>query len=100
MRNFVACGAISTQRHLSRQSYPKFRATLHPASSHRPSSAALSEPMPSGLKLGSSVRHAAFGEGVIIDVEGSGMHARVQVQFESTGSKWLVLAYAKLEILN
>lgn len=30
MRNFVACGAISTQRHLSRQSYPKFRATLQP----------------------------------------------------------------------
>jgi DNA helicase-2/ATP-dependent DNA helicase PcrA len=37
-----------------------------------------------------------FGEGVIIDAEGSGNHARVHVQFENVGAKWLVLAYANL----
>ena len=71
-----------------------------PALSSRPPSVSFSEPIPGGLKLGSSVRHGSFGDGVIVDVEGSGLHARVQVQFESAGSKWLVLAYAKLEILN
>ena len=49
-----------------------------------------------GLKLGQRVRHAHFGEGVIIDYEGSGAHTRVQVNFENAGQKWLVLAYANL----
>ena len=48
------------------------------------------------LKLGQRVRHASFGDGVVIDAEGSGTHARVQVNFENAGAKWLVLAYAKL----
>ena len=48
------------------------------------------------LKLGQHVRHATFGEGVVIDAEGSGAHARVQVNFENAGAKWLVVAYANL----
>ena len=48
------------------------------------------------LKLGQRVRHATFGEGVVIDAEGSGAHARVQVNFENAGAKWLVVAYAHL----
>ena len=50
----------------------------------------------SPLKLGQRVRHATFGEGVVIDAEGSGAHARVQVNFENAGAKWLVVAYANL----
>ena len=49
-----------------------------------------------GLRLGQRVRHASFGEGVVVDVEGGGAHTRVQVNFEAAGSKWLVLAYANL----
>ena len=49
------------------------------------------------FRLGQSVSHATFGEGVIIQFEGSGAHGRVQVNFEREGSKWLVLAYAKLQ---
>ncbi|MCY1339609.1 DNA helicase II [compost metagenome] len=52
-----------------------------------------------GFNLGQAVRHALFGEGVILNFEGSGAHARVQVKFENEGSKWLMLAYAKLEAL-
>ncbi|WP_347259795.1 DNA helicase II [Rudaea sp.] len=51
------------------------------------------------LKLGQRVRHASFGEGVVMDAEGSGAHARVQVNFEDAGAKWLVLAYANLTAL-
>jgi DNA helicase-2/ATP-dependent DNA helicase PcrA len=50
-----------------------------------------------GFRLGQRVTHARFGEGVVLNVEGSGNHARVQVNFERAGSKWLVLAYANLE---
>ena len=50
-----------------------------------------------GISVGQNVRHPSFGTGYVTDVEGSGAHARVQVNFEEAGSKWLVLAYAKLE---
>ncbi|MDX1635595.1 MAG: DNA helicase II [Marinobacter sp.] len=49
-----------------------------------------------GLRLGQRVRHPKFGEGVVMNCEGSGHHARVQVNFDE-GAKWLVLAYAPLE---
>ena len=50
------------------------------------------------LRLGQSVRHPLFGEGTILNFEGAGAQARVQVNF-AEGSKWLMLAYAKLEAL-
>ncbi|MBP2845169.1 DNA helicase II [Dickeya oryzae] len=50
-----------------------------------------------GYKLGQRVRHARFGEGTIVNVEGSGEHCRIQVAFVGQGIKWLVAAYARLE---
>jgi DNA helicase-2/ATP-dependent DNA helicase PcrA len=52
-----------------------------------------------GFHLGQAVRHSLFGEGVILNFEGNGAQARVQVNFASEGSKWLMLSYAKLEAL-
>ncbi|MEH0834454.1 DNA helicase II [Pectobacterium cacticida] len=51
----------------------------------------------SGYTLGQRVRHAKFGEGTIVNLEGSGDHARLQVAFQGQGIKWLVAAYARLE---
>ena len=48
------------------------------------------------FKLGQLVKHAVFGEGVILNFEGAGAQARVQVNFPD-GSKWLMMGYAKLE---
>ncbi len=56
-------------------------------------------PLPGNMRLGGRVRHEKFGEGVVLNLEGQGEHARVQVNFEKLGSKWLVLAYAKLQTL-
>ena len=53
------------------------------------------EPPP--VKLGAQVRHSSFGTGTVTDYEGTGAHARVQVNFDDAGSKWLVLAYANLQ---
>lgn len=50
-----------------------------------------------GVRLGQRVNHASFGIGVVMDAEGQGAHARVQVNFERAGAKWLVLAYANLQ---
>ena len=46
--------------------------------------------------IGQNVRHAKFGEGVVLDFEGRGLDARVQVRFRAEGTKWLALQYAKL----
>jgi DNA helicase II / ATP-dependent DNA helicase PcrA len=53
-----------------------------------------------GVRLGQRVRHGSFGEGIVLNSEGSGSHARVEVKFEhEPKSKWLVVAYANLELM-
>ena len=49
------------------------------------------------FRLGQRVVHARFGEGVVLNLEGHGSHARIQVNFQAAGSKWLVVAYANLQ---
>ncbi len=49
------------------------------------------------VKLGQRVFHQKFGEGIVLNYEGQGRHARVQVNFEMAGSKWLVMEYANLQ---
>jgi DNA helicase-2/ATP-dependent DNA helicase PcrA len=60
-------------------------------------SIAQAEAQSAGVRLGQRVKHGKFGEGTILDLEGQGSHARVQVNFERQGTKWLMLAYANLE---
>ena len=52
------------------------------------------------ISLGQRVAHGKFGEGVVLNYEGQGSNARVQVNFDAAGSKWLVLSYAKLKVLG
>jgi len=66
---------------------------------YRRNSRELIEEPGSGLKLGQRVRHGKFGEGIVLNYEGAGAHARVQVNFETAGAKWLVMSYANLEPL-
>lgn len=55
------------------------------------------EEQSSEFSLGQRLFHTKFGEGTLLDFEGSGAQARVQIKFDRAGTKWLVLAYAKLE---
>ena len=50
-----------------------------------------------GFSLGDRVEHKSFGEGVILNYEGDGSNARVEVNFDNGGTKWLVLSFANLE---
>ncbi|WP_432743648.1 DNA helicase II [Methylobacter sp. G7] len=50
-------------------------------------------------KLGQRVSHAKFGEGVVLQMEGEGAQERVQINFKQVGIKWLILAYAQLDVL-
>lgn len=78
----------------------RLQAAPKPAFSQR-SPSLFSEPIAADIpfQLGQAVRHATFGEGIILNIEGSGAQARVQVNFASEGSKWLMLSFAKLEPL-
>jgi DNA helicase-2/ATP-dependent DNA helicase PcrA len=60
-------------------------------------SAASEDAWRSAWRIGQSVKHAKFGLGIIIDAEGRGTDARVQVNFRDAGVKWLALEYAKLQ---
>ena len=52
-----------------------------------------------GLSLGQRVYHQIFGEGTVLNFEGRGNTARVEVNFDTEGSKWLVLQYANLQLV-
>lgn len=64
---------------------------------YRREQAYVQEEYDTGLSVGQMVNHGKFGVGVVLDQEGQGKQARVQVNFEDAGSKWLVLAYANLQ---
>jgi len=57
------------------------------------------EPPAEAMRLGTRVRHGTFGDGIVLRYEGHGPHARVQVNFEAVGTKWLVIGYANLQPL-
>jgi len=50
-----------------------------------------------GYRIGQTVRHARFGEGIIVNLDGGGEDARAQINFGNAGMKWLALSVAKLE---
>ncbi|MCK5726602.1 MAG: DNA helicase II [Thiotrichaceae bacterium] len=49
--------------------------------------------------IGQLVTHNKFGEGVVINTEGSGKSARINVNFYQSGYKWLIIHYANLRAL-
>ncbi|MEM9620515.1 MAG: DNA helicase II [Pseudomonadota bacterium] len=53
-----------------------------------------------GLRLGQRVAHGKYGEGVILQVEGGGERAKVEVNFPGVGAKWLMVGFAKLQPLD
>lgn len=56
-------------------------------------------PHDSGFRVGQTVSHNKFGQGVILNHEGHGIYARVQVKFHNGESKWLVVSYANLQAI-
>jgi DNA helicase-2/ATP-dependent DNA helicase PcrA len=61
-----------------------------------PKAAGIGSPAP-GFRIGQNVLHPKFGSGVIVDAEGQGLDARVQVNFGREGVKWLAVSVAKLQ---
>ncbi len=58
-----------------------------------------SDEVVAGMRMGQRVMHGKYGEGVVLQFEGGGERAKVQVNF-SEGAKWLMVGYANLQILD
>ncbi|MCK4842168.1 MAG: DNA helicase II [Methylococcales bacterium] len=74
------------------------------ANVNRPVTASTSRPRTSvqqvgTYKMGQRVSHVKFGEGIVLQMEGEGAQERVQINFQDVGLKWLMLSYAKLQVL-
>ena len=82
---------------VSRPSYVPGRPSSQPRPVARTQSFA--DDSPGSLRLGQRVRHQKFGDGVVLSVEGQGSNARVQVNFERQGTKWLMMGYANLQVV-
>lgn len=50
-----------------------------------------------GIRIGQRVCHHKFGEGIVLQYEGRGEHARIQVRFEREGTKWLIASFVTIE---
>lgn len=50
-----------------------------------------------GMSIGQRVKHHQFGEGIVLQYEGRGEHARIQVRFEKVGTKWLIASFVTAE---
>ena len=76
----------------------RMRATIsRPVTAVKPKAVSLQTA--GSYKLGQGVSHAKFGEGVILQLEGAGAQERVQINFKQVGVKWLMLAYANLDVV-
>ena len=52
------------------------------------------------IQVGMRVRHAKFGEGKVLTIEGSGNDRKATIFFDQVGQKTMMLVYAKLVIIN
>jgi len=58
------------------------------------------EPQANGqLSIGAGVKHGKFGYGSVLNFEGEGDSARIQIKFKTAGTKWLIASYANLEFV-
>ena len=74
-------------------------AVIRPTGGFSMRSAALQDPS-APLRIGQRVRHASFGEGIVLGCEGHGERAHVHIKFEHVGEKRLILGMARLEAVD
>ena len=75
---------------------PNFK-RVHQAVAPRPLAAA---PSSSELREGVRIEHQRFGIGTIIKIEGTGENTKATVEFKNTGTKQLLLKFAKFKIIG
>jgi DNA helicase-2/ATP-dependent DNA helicase PcrA len=74
-------------------SYPQ--SSYNASHSRQPSYPKVANDDPNAIRIGQQVTHHQFGEGTVLQYEGRGEHARIQVRFAQVGTKWLIASFVK-----
>lgn len=84
----------------------RLKTKIHPVAAGRGTIPGLAREMPKrleaaveegGIRIGQLVTHHQFGDGIVLQYEGRGEHARIQVRFEKTGTKWLIASFVAMK---
>jgi DNA helicase-2/ATP-dependent DNA helicase PcrA len=86
------------EEHLTMVNARRAEPTFQEAAASYAAPSAVDDDLP--LKVGAHVRHARFGEGLVVGVEREGDDVMVTVRFASVGRKRLSMQYAHLEELE
>lgn len=100
--NFKSVRALNAAKRYmeTHSSHPASRSTGSSASSVSSSTASSAGSSSCGLQEGMKIEHQRFGRGTVLKIEGTGENTKATVEFVHSGTKQLLLKYAKFTVVD
>ena len=100
--NFKSVRALNAAKRYmeTHSSYPASRSTGSSAASVSSSAASSAGSSSCGLQEGMKIEHQRFGRGTVLKIEGTGENTKATVEFVHSGTKQLLLKYAKFTVVD
>lgn len=100
--NFKSVRALNAAKRYmeAHSSHPASRGTVSSASSVSSSAASSAGSSSCGLQEGMKIEHQRFGRGTVLKIEGTGENTKATVEFVHSGTKQLLLKYAKFTVVD
>lgn len=100
--NFKSVRALNAAKRYmeTHSSHPASRSTGSSAASVSSSAASSAGSSSCGLQEGMKIEHQRFGRGTVLKIEGTGENAKATVEFVHSGTKQLLLKYAKFTVVD
>ncbi len=100
--NFKSVRALNAAKRYmeTHSSHPASRSTGSSAASVSSSAASSAGSSSCGLKEGMKIEHQRFGRGTVLKIEGTGENTKATVEFVHSGTKQLLLKYAKFTVVD
>ena len=100
--NFKSVRALNAAKRYmeTHSSHPASRGTGSSASSVSSSTASSAGSSSCGLQEGMKIEHQRFGRGTVLKIEGTGENTKATVEFVHSGTKQLLLKYAKFTVVD
>lgn len=100
--NFKSVRALNAAKRYmeTHSSYPASRGTGSSAASVSSSTASSAGSSSCGLQEGMKIEHQRFGRGTVLKIEGTGENTKATVEFVHSGTKQLLLKYAKFTVVD
>ena len=100
--NFKSVRALNAAKRYmeTHSSHPASRSTGSSAASVSSSAASSAGSSSCGLQEGMKIEHQRFGRGTVLKIEGTGENTKATVEFVHSGTKQLLLKYAKFTVVD